>query len=194
MGCARCKLDQRRSTRGNLRFYACCSLRSFVSLGGQWNFRWRLAISCARVAVAVRLTRAVRLARISLSTLGLFRSESDGFFSRRCLELPSWLLQRYRLRSLCACHQSRATRSNIALACFSYFHSFHSFGGTRNFRFGCCSGLGCGRCALDQSRATRANISFYACSVSTTNSSVAVGQSELWWWLAKRWELRSLCA
>ena len=56
--------DQSRAARSNLRFYACCSPRNFVSLGGQWNFAVVVG-DAVGVAVAVRLTRAVRLARIS---------------------------------------------------------------------------------------------------------------------------------
>ena len=124
------ELDQSRSTRLNLRFYACCGPRNFVSSVD--NGTSVLVSEAVGVAVAVRLTRAVRLARISrwlvsvvVSSvsvgLGTFvsvavqqcgqsvdhaccsgRLSSGSCFWQFRREFRSWLAKRWELRSLCA--------------------------------------------------------------------------------------------
>ena len=189
------------------------------------------------VAVAVRLTRAVRLARISrwlrLSAVPEIRQFRWGNrnFGRGC--------RSGRGCGRCALGQSRATRSDIALACFrcrpqissvsvglgtsvvvgeavgvavavrltravrlariSAFYAcccprnFVSLGGQWNFGRGWRSGGSCGRCTLDQSRATRSNIAL-ACFRCNHNIGSCGGARNFRGRLAKRWELRSLCA
>ena len=202
--CGRCALDQSRATRSNIALARFCCYHSFgsVTVGTIGTSQSWLAAAVG-VAVAVRLTRAVRLARISrwlvsstttVSGVGLGTSVVVGAAgwvavavrltravrlarisalrlllspklrqSRWGSELLWWLQQRCWSCGCCALDQSRATRSNIALACFCCYHSFLSFGGARKSRRGCSSGLGCGRCALGQSRAARSNLRFYAC-------------------------------
>ena len=127
---------------------------NFLSFGGARNFgrrllqRWELRSLCAGPEPCDSLESPIL--RLLLSPK--LRQ------SRWTMELRTWLAKRWELRSPCRFDQSRATRSNIALACFRCNHSFLSFGGARNFRFGRCSGGSCGRCPLDQSRATRSNI------------------------------------
>ena len=122
-----------RLTRGatrNLRFYACCSLRNFVSLGGQWNFGrgWRSGRSCGRCTLGQsRATRAnIALRLLSSSAV------NPQFPAVGCGG---------------ALDKSRATRANLRFYACCCLRSFVSLGGQWNSGGGCISGESCGRCA-----------------------------------------------